>query len=138
MAARGDAGREHGQHEDAPDQVTGDHDGAAGKPVGEAGQEHPAKEIRHEAGRERDRGEQRGLGAVVDEERQRYEGDAVAARRQDVGDPEGAELGMGEDIAEGRTAGRRQGHGATLSICWYRPCMVRRPRMRLDRLPIAM
>jgi hypothetical protein len=51
--------------------------------------------------RERDRREQRRAGPVVDQEGQRDPGQLVAAHRQDLGQPQGAELGHSEHVTEG-------------------------------------
>ena len=122
---RGDrqAGQHHDEDQPAADQVAGDHDLAARQPIRQAAQEHAADEGGHDAGRERDRREQRRAGPVVDQEGQRDPGQLVAAHRQDLGQPQGAELGHGEHVAE-RSPGKRA-VARESGLCISRDCFLR-------------
>ena len=105
---------QHHRHQHRPHHVAGDHDFPARESIGHPGQEQCAYQIGQGSRRVGDRGEQRRPGPVVDQERQGYESQAVAACREDLGEPEGSELANREDIAKGCTLCRGTAHGDPL------------------------
>jgi hypothetical protein len=91
---------DHDQHQGAPQQVADDHHAPARMPVGQPGQRDTADESGHDADHEGDRREQRRLGPVEDQHRQRDPGQLVTDDRQELRQPQRPELGHREHVAE--------------------------------------
>ena len=96
------AGDRQQRDQHRPGGVGRDEDPVPGQAVGQRREQRTAEQPRQMPDGERDRGQQRRLGALVDQHRQRHPRELVADGGQQEAAEQRAELPHAEDLAEGR------------------------------------
>ncbi|MFI8214116.1 hypothetical protein [Streptomyces werraensis] len=100
----GQAGQEHGGDAGGGEQVAAGQDPAGREAVGERGQGGAADGVRREGADQHERRQQRGSGALVDEDRQGHLGGQLPGRRDGVGGASAASFPAVETVWAANTA----------------------------------